>query len=169
MAALGLEVTTADVSDELLRFAAWRAAIRRRPVRTLHLDHDSLDEEYDFITAVDVLEHLPTPVETVVRLGRHLRVGGWLFLSMPAGPSPDVPQHISFWGEQLIIDSGVREVMRFGHDCFLFEKTGPFRAHGGPPCYDPLPGAIARRALLPSVSPALWFQQTRYWYRAGRP
>lgn len=166
MASLGLDVTTADVSDEMLRFADWRAEIRARPLRCLNLDREALDDDYEFIAAVDVLEHLPAPVETTLWLAQHLRMGGWLFLSMPGGPSAGVPQHISFWGEQLVIDAGVREVMRFGQDCFLFEKTGPLQAHGAPPRYDPLPRRAAKRTLIPPVSPALWLQQTFHWYRA---
>jgi 2-polyprenyl-3-methyl-5-hydroxy-6-metoxy-1,4-benzoquinol methylase len=166
LAALDLTVTLADVSEEMLRFAGWRAELRGRPVRLLHVDRESLDEGYDFVAAIDVLEHLPGPAATLAWLGDRLRMGGWLFLSMPGGPSADVPQHISFWGRQLVVEGGLREVMRFGPDCLLFEKTGPVRARGAPPQFDPLPPGASRRAILPAVSPALWLQQTLRWHRA---
>jgi 2-polyprenyl-3-methyl-5-hydroxy-6-metoxy-1,4-benzoquinol methylase len=168
MAALGLEVTLADVSGDLLGFAAWRAEIRGRRIRGRQLDGQMLDGSYDFIVAVDVLEHLPFPAETLVRLCQHLRPGGYLFLSMPAGFSADVPQHISAWGEQLVVDGGLRTVMRFSGDSMLMEKTGEVRAHGDPPRLSQ-PDLRSRRALIPSVSPGLWWQQTVRWYSARSP
>lgn len=164
VSALGFEVTVEDVSAHLLEFAAWRAAIRRRPVRFVTLDGSPLHGVYDWIVAVDVLEHLPRPAETLMWLSHRLAVGGFLFISMPSGFSADVPQHISAWGEQVRVESGLRPVMRFSGDSVLMEKTREVRAHGAPARFVQVP-TRRRRPLIPSVSPGLWWQQTIAWYR----
>lgn len=164
MAAMGLQPTVADVSDDMLTFAAWRAQQRGHAIRTLHLGRDTLRGPYDLIVAADVLEHLPSPAETLMWLCTFLPSGGHIFINMPAGPSPGVPQHISFWGEQLVIDRGLRETIRYGAVAVLLEKVGEVRAHGTPPHFGQ-PRSSARPALIPPISPGLWWAQTRAWYR----
>ena len=164
LAAMGYEVTLADISGELLELGEWRARIRNRPVRIVHLDRQGLEDVYDVIVAADVLEHLTAPADTLMELCSRLRHGGFLFVSMPHGPSSSAPQHISFWGEQLIVDSGLRTVMRFPGDAIFMSKTGTVRAHGGPPRFAPAMPPRARRQLIPSTSPLLWWQQTVRWY-----
>lgn len=164
LAAMGYEVTLADISGELLDLAEWRARIRTRPVRIVHLDRQRLEDVYDVIVAADVLEHLTAPANTLMELCRRLRHGGFLFVSMPRGPSSYVPQHISFWGEQLIVDSGLRMLMRFPGDAVFMRKTGDVRAHGAPPRFAPATLPRVRRQLIPSISPGLWWQQMVRWH-----
>lgn len=38
---------------------------------------------FDGIVSIDVIEHLPTPVETIGQLGPYLSDNGWLFLATP--------------------------------------------------------------------------------------
>lgn len=46
---------------------------------------DDLPEEtrFDGIVSIDVIEHLPNPLETFARLERYLTEDGWLFLATP--------------------------------------------------------------------------------------
>jgi SAM-dependent methyltransferase len=77
-AALGWEVTLADVSATLLAFARWRHERRGVQARYLHLPADLPDGAFDLITALDVLGHVPDVTETARRLHRALRPGGLL-------------------------------------------------------------------------------------------
>jgi SAM-dependent methyltransferase len=42
------------------------------------------DRTFDVITAIDVLEHLAQPVESLERMREVLKPGGWLFVTVPA-------------------------------------------------------------------------------------
>lgn len=167
LAAYGFDVTLADVSADLLAFAAWRARLRDRRMPGLLLPRDTLKGPYDLILAVDVLEHLCAPAETLAELAGHLRDGGFIFINMAAGPSPEAPQHLSYWGEQLVIDGGFREVLSFVPGSILLQKTGPPRLRGAPPRYEQPAGASSAKLGLPVISPALWWQQTAAWRRTG--
>jgi len=166
LAACGFDVTLADVSADLLAFAAWRARLRDRALRMLLLPRDPLGGPYDLMLAVDVFEHLPAPADTLAILAGHLREGGFIFINMAAGPSAEAPQHIGFWGEQLVIEGGFREVLGFGPGSVLLQRTGPPRLRGAPPRYEQAPPRS--RPGLPVISPALWWQQTAAWRAAGR-
>ncbi len=166
MAEYGLDVTLADVSDELLAFAAWRANRRSVSAHLIHLDREPLDGTYDFIVAADVFEHLPAPPQTLMWLCEHLNDGGLLFINMPTTPSADVPQHISFWGEQLVIESGLDEVLRWGRISILLRKVSRVRVSGAPQRYVQL-GLVSRPQVLSAISPALWWWvQTMTWWSA---
>ncbi len=168
MAAHGLDVALADVSEDLLAFAAWRARLRARAVGCFHLDRDPLADGFDFVVALDVLEHLPAPAQTLVWLCDHLRDGGWLFISMPTDPSIAAPQHISFWGEQLVIEEGLEEIMRLGNASLLFRKVGAVRASGAAPRYVQTGRAAVPLRSLAALPPVLWWTQNRRWRWASR-
>ncbi len=75
----GLDVTIADVSSVLQRFAEWRLRRRGLAARAIDLKHATLESErYDLISAVDVLEHVPDPLATLEQLRCALRPGGTL-------------------------------------------------------------------------------------------
>lgn len=44
----------------------------------------ALDETFDVILLLDVLEHLPDPIECLRAIGRHLTPGGQILLTLPA-------------------------------------------------------------------------------------
>jgi 2-polyprenyl-3-methyl-5-hydroxy-6-metoxy-1,4-benzoquinol methylase len=91
----GLDVTIADISSALLGFSQWRLALRGLFAASIDLKVGSLPSStFDFITAMDVFEHLVDPVETVERLWDTLKSGGFLYARINAEPDEDRPQHI---------------------------------------------------------------------------
>jgi SAM-dependent methyltransferase len=79
-ARLGFDTTCADVSKTLLEFAHWRIARRGDRAGILDLNHASLGkEQYDVVTAVDTLTHVPDFDATVRELHESIRPGGFLF------------------------------------------------------------------------------------------
>ena len=94
-AAHGIQTTLADISSSLLRFSAWRLALRKLPAQYLDLRSSPLpSESFDFISAMDVFEHLADPVETVEKLWNALKPGGFLYGRISADSDEDRPQHI---------------------------------------------------------------------------
>ncbi|MCF7553734.1 bifunctional 2-polyprenyl-6-hydroxyphenol methylase/3-demethylubiquinol 3-O-methyltransferase UbiG [Pseudonocardia sp. WMMC193] len=77
-AALGCEVTLADVAKPLLDFARWRLDERGTPARYVHLAAALPVASFDVVTALDVMAHVP-PEElrgTVEAIHAALRSGG---------------------------------------------------------------------------------------------
>lgn len=94
-AAHGLQTSLADISSALLRFSAWRLGLRKLPAQYLDLKRRPLPGEcFDFITAMDVFEHLSNPVEAVEKLWNTLKPGGFLYGRISAEHDKDRPQHI---------------------------------------------------------------------------
>ena len=92
----GFSVTLADISSTLLDFARRRLANRGIPGTFIDLKTDGLPEaSYDFITAMDVFEHIAEPEQTVDVLARALRPGGILFGRFSAEIDDDRPSHIA--------------------------------------------------------------------------
>jgi 2-polyprenyl-3-methyl-5-hydroxy-6-metoxy-1,4-benzoquinol methylase len=77
-AALGYDVTLADVSAPLLTFAAWRLKRRGVDATYLHLPAELPAASFDLITALDTLAHVPDAGETARELYRATRPGGYL-------------------------------------------------------------------------------------------
>ena len=91
----GLEVTLADISSTLLGFSQWRLDRRRLPATYIDLKVCRLPSStFDFVTAMDVFEHLVDPVETVEQLWDALKPGGFLYARISAESDEDRPQHI---------------------------------------------------------------------------
>ena len=91
----GFEVTLADISSTLLRFSEWRLGTRQLPASSIDLKVDRLPHRaFDFVTAMDVFEHLVDPVETVDHLADALEPGGFLFARITAESDAERPQHI---------------------------------------------------------------------------
>lgn len=157
----------ADVSDELLAFAAWQANIRSVSFPLIHLDRDPLEATYDFIVAADVFEHLPAPTQTLTLLCEHRKDGGLLFIHVATVAFIDLPRHISFWGEQLVIEEGFQEIFKWGDLSVLLRKTGRVRARGTPPRYFQ-PELASRHWFFPTSSPAQWWAQTSKRLAASR-
>ena len=126
----GYTVVHGDISSTLLDFSSWRFARRRLAARTINLTAGELPREaFDFITAMDVFEHLADPIEAVDRLATALKPGGYLFGRFAADPEPARPQHIVFDFKptlQRLAFRGLTEVWKdgwlWGHQAF--QKRG---------------------------------------------
>jgi SAM-dependent methyltransferase len=92
----GFAVTLADISGVLLAFCRQRFDMRRRPASFIDLKANGLPPAaFDFITAMDVFEHLVDPVGTIDLLDRCLKPGGVIYGRFAADESDhDRPQHI---------------------------------------------------------------------------
>jgi len=92
----GLDVTCADVSAVLERCARWRLERRDLTAAFIDLKRESLPPEtYDLISAVDVLEHVADPLQTLRELRAALRPGGVLVFDLIASkPDPERPFHL---------------------------------------------------------------------------
>ncbi|CCD99476.1 class I SAM-dependent methyltransferase [Bradyrhizobium sp. STM 3809] len=74
------DVTIADISRPLLRYAAWRFERHQDPIRIIDLNQSQLpDSSFDMVTAFDVLVHVPKFDATAAQLHRAIKPDGWLF------------------------------------------------------------------------------------------
>jgi SAM-dependent methyltransferase len=91
----GFGVSLADISSSLLSFCSWRFDLRRLPAQFFDLKSRPVPlEAFDFITAMDVFEHLFDPVETAEALWQALKPKGFLFGRFGAQEDENAPQHI---------------------------------------------------------------------------
>jgi SAM-dependent methyltransferase len=91
----GLAVASADISSTLLRFSQWRFERRGLRAQMLNLKERALPPaEFDFITAMDVWEHLVDPVSAVDQIAGTLCTGGFLYGRFALEPNDDRPQHL---------------------------------------------------------------------------
>lgn len=92
----GMTVALADISSTLLDFARRRLEARQVEATYIDLKTDPLPAgAYDFITAMDVFEHIAEPEKTVDVLAAALCPGGILFGRFSAEPDDDRPSHIA--------------------------------------------------------------------------
>jgi SAM-dependent methyltransferase len=114
----------------LLDFCKWRFAQRKLAARFIDLKNSELPKaSFDFITAMDVFEHLTEPLEAVDSLVGALKPGGYIFGRFAAEDDPDRPMHIVQDFEPVFArfaEHGLREVWRddwlWGHQ--VFQKPG---------------------------------------------
>jgi SAM-dependent methyltransferase len=91
----GFDSASADISSSLLRFSAWRFAQRALDARIIDLKHQSLPSKaFDFVTAMDVFEHLVDPVAAVDQIAEALLPGGFLYGRFGCREDDERPQHI---------------------------------------------------------------------------
>jgi 2-polyprenyl-3-methyl-5-hydroxy-6-metoxy-1,4-benzoquinol methylase len=91
----GARVHLADISSTLLDFSRWRLDSRRLEASYIDLKDCELPHNaFDFITAMDVFEHLVDPVATVEQLWDSLVPGGFLYARINTEPDEERPQHI---------------------------------------------------------------------------
>lgn len=117
----GMEVTLADISSTALDFSSWR--FERRGLPSVHLDlkNSRLPEAaFDFITAMDVFEHLVNPVETVRDVDRALKQGGFLFGRFHAEADEDRPHHIILDFQPTLKELQARGFVRVWQDEWLW-------------------------------------------------
>lgn len=70
----------------------------------LHGDPDDLDEEFDLVSAIEVLEHIPDQgiSEFLQKLSRRVKKGGCLLLSVPSTAIPLTPKHYRHYTLELL-------------------------------------------------------------------
>ncbi len=108
---LGWQVSLADISTSFLDFARWRFDRRQVPARFYESSKDVLPEsEFDLITALDVIVHVPDVPETLAKLHRALKPGGYLVFNIDSRPMTDITAwHL--YDEQFPV---LRQVRRIG-------------------------------------------------------
>jgi mycofactocin system glycosyltransferase len=91
----GLDVTLADINPALNDYARWRFDRRGLSARFLDIGTEALPEAaFDFVSAVDVLEHVPDPRSVLMTLAAALRPGGTLFIHLPTEADSSRPMHL---------------------------------------------------------------------------
>jgi len=122
----GFEVDLADISSALLGFSKWRLDLRKLEGQYIDLKTQGFPPEaFDFVTAMDVFEHLFDPVGAVEDLGRAMKPGAYLFARLQADSNEDRPLHIvKDFGSVFmrLAELGFKEVWRddwvWGHMAF---------------------------------------------------
>ena len=95
MAHHGLDVALAEINPALNDYARWRFDRRGLSARFLDAGREALPEAaFDFISAVDVLEHVPDPRSVLLALAAALRPGGALFIHLPTEADHSRPMHL---------------------------------------------------------------------------
>ena len=127
MAHHGFDTSMFDVSKQLIDFAKWRMSRRGCRFKAFVGNGNWMPEStYDFILVLDVLEHVMTPYETLMRLVSMLRVGGILCVSVPPIPVPDKPMHFNYFRRHLLTDAaslGLRHIKYLTYiDIFVKES-----------------------------------------------
>ncbi len=120
----GIETTLAEISQPSLEFARWRAERRGLKIRLVDLEAEPLrGEQFDLVTAIDVLEHVPDALATLRRLASLVRPGGFLCFDLIAGKyDPDEPFHLlrsKYPIRSRLRSLGFRRVEGFGKYLFL--------------------------------------------------
>lgn len=93
---LGYESDLADISTTLLAFARFRLERRNESARYIDLNSESIPiAQYDVITAIDSLAHVPDLPEVATQLHAALKPGGVLFANFDVRPkSPENAWHL---------------------------------------------------------------------------
>ncbi len=92
---LGYETTLADIAVTTLDFARYRLGRRNVPATFLDLNTAALPSgEYDLVTAIDVLPHVPEFPALVASIHRALKPGGYLYANINVRPEGHAPWHL---------------------------------------------------------------------------
>ena len=122
----GFDVALADISSLMLAFCRDRFGQRRLQASFLDLKNAALPKAvFDFVTAMDVFEHLVDPQGAVETLDHCLRPGGYIYGRFNGDEQGDRPQHIvRDFGPvfERFEELGLKEVFRddwlWGHHVF---------------------------------------------------
>ncbi len=91
----GFAVTLADISTSMLKFAQWRLQRRGIKAELIDLNRQQLpDNEFDFVTAIDVCEHLPRPAVELKQISRSMKIGGAMVFNCRTGEDENRPMHV---------------------------------------------------------------------------
>jgi SAM-dependent methyltransferase len=134
----GFTIALADISSTLLDFSRRRLESRAIPATFIDLKTSMLPaEKYDFVTAMDVFEHIAEPEKTVEIVARALRPRGILFGRFNSEPDEDYPCHIARdFGPtfdrlaELSFEECWRDDWLWGHQAF--RKLGESDGDGAP-------------------------------------
>lgn len=114
----GFQCEFADVSPNNLEFIRLRLKNRKLQAKTHLLPEASLPQgAYDFVLAMDVLEHVQDPIEKIAELRTLLKPGGFLFFNLIAGHDDNDPLHLMedpFLVRKRIRQLGFRKVHSIG-------------------------------------------------------
>jgi 2-polyprenyl-3-methyl-5-hydroxy-6-metoxy-1,4-benzoquinol methylase len=122
-------VTLAEINPALNDYARWRFERRGLSARFLDVGAEELPEAaFDFVSAVDVLEHVPDPRSVLLSLAAALRPGGTLFIHLPIEADSSRPMHL--WHDpETLLPSPRRGRAVAGEDrrprARLAARTGP--------------------------------------------
>jgi 2-polyprenyl-3-methyl-5-hydroxy-6-metoxy-1,4-benzoquinol methylase len=125
MAHYGFNISMFDVSKQLIDFAKWRMDRRGFQYKAFLGDQNWISGEspYEFILALDVIEHVANPFHTVSRLTKMLNIGGLLCVSVPSTPVYDRPMHLDYYKRDLLADArilGLHHIMTLTYiDIFM--------------------------------------------------
>jgi SAM-dependent methyltransferase len=122
----GFTIALADISSTLLDFSRRRLKARGIPATFIDLKTSELPEgKYDFITAMDVFEHIAEPEKVAEPVARALCPRGILFGRFNVKPDEDRPSHIAHdFGPMFerLAELGFQECWRddwlWGHQAF---------------------------------------------------
>lgn len=102
--------------------------MQARGIPATYIDLKTTDlpaEQYDFITAMDVFEHIAQPEKAIEPLVKALRPGGIVFGRFNAKPDEDHPSHITYDFAptfkrltELGLDERWRDEWLWGHQAF---------------------------------------------------
>lgn len=73
-----------EVNTRTATYAAERTGVRVFQVNAAELD--AIGGAYDAVTLTDVLEHVPNPVDLLLRIRTIVAAGGWIAVKVPCGP-----------------------------------------------------------------------------------
>ena len=91
----GFSVALADISEAMLNYSKWR--FQRHNVKASFIDLKKMsigENHYDCITAIEVLEHVSNPVDTMRKIYKALKSGGYVFVTTPFFKDKERPQHL---------------------------------------------------------------------------
>ncbi len=119
--ATGLELSPAVVATARDLFDV---PMLQGPIEDQHLEPGSLD----LVVAMDVLEHLPDPVQTMTRCLELLRPGGALLIQTPMYPDPASLANLEHAGHRFV------EMLRAQEHLYLFSAASVRRLFDGLGC-----------------------------------
>ncbi len=112
----GFDCTLADISTSMLDFANWRFINRGIDCSIVDLKESLLPEEYyDFVTAVEVLEHVKNPVDIMQKIVKVTKPGGIIVAWVPFYADELRPMHLVnelSVADNFVSDLGLVEVWR---------------------------------------------------------
>lgn len=89
------DVTMLDISEPMHRFAEWRFARRGLNARfLLGADELTVNDSFDVIVSLDVMEHLNDPLAAIRQMTTWLAPGGVLILNVAFGLDRNQPEHL---------------------------------------------------------------------------
>ena len=91
----GFSVSCADISNSMLGYSRWRFKRHHAKAHFIDLKKNKLPEnKFDCVMSMEVLEHVPDPIETVNNIRLSLKPGGYLFVTTPFLKDEERPQHL---------------------------------------------------------------------------